>query len=127
MENGVQRGGFRLSRDLEGEFAEEAFVALVEEAEDAVNVVHICPEWFAGPQDIGLRRGDRVNVKGVWAEIDGKDVFMASKIKIDPHFEFKVRLTKNGFPFWAMSPEQLAHERAESLKAQGIEVDTQKN
>jgi hypothetical protein len=41
-----------------------ATAILVEEAEDAVNVVHICPEWFAGPQDIGLRRGDRVNVKG---------------------------------------------------------------
>ena len=58
-----------------------ATAILVEEAEDAVNIVHICPEWFAGPQDIGLRRGDRVNVKGVWAEIDGEFVFMAAKVK----------------------------------------------
>ena len=89
--------------------------------------VHVCPTWFAKPSEIGIKPGDRVKLKGVWAEVDGKDVFMASKIKIDPHFEFKVRLTKNGFPFWAMSPEQLAHERAESLKAQGIEADTSKN
>lgn len=80
--------------------------------------VHMCPTWYAKPSEIGVKPGDRVKLKGVWAEIDGKDVFMASKIKIDPHFEFKVRLTKNGMPFWAMSPEQLALERAESLKAQ---------
>ena len=83
--------------------------------------VHMCPTWYAKPSEIGVKPGDRVKLKGVWAEIDGKDVFMASKIKIDPNFEFKVRLTKNGMPFWAMSPEQLAHERAESLKAQGIQ------
>jgi len=26
--------------------------------------------------------------------------------------EFKVRLTKDGTPFWTMTPEQLAKERA---------------
>jgi hypothetical protein len=83
--------------------------------------VHMCPTWFAKPSEIGVKPGDAVKVKGVWAEIGSKDVFMASKIKKDPVFEFKVRLTKDGMPFWAMSPEQLEHERAESLKAQGIE------
>lgn len=77
--------------------------------------VHMCPTWFAKPSEIGVKPGDRVKLKGVWAEIDGKDVFMASKIVIDPDFEFKVRLTKDGFPFWAMSPEQVAQERAASL------------
>ena len=89
--------------------------------------VHMCPTWFAKPSEIGVKPGDRVKVKGVWAEINGKDVFMASKIKKDPVFEFKVRLTKNGFPFWAMDAEQLAFERAESLKAQGIEVPPKGN
>jgi len=39
---------------------------------------------------------------------------MASKIKKSDSdtFEFKVRLTKNGLPFWTMTPEQLAKERA---------------
>ena len=82
--------------------------------------VQMCPVWFAKPSEIGVKPGDRVKVRGVWAEINGEDVFMASKIKKDPTFEFKVRLTKDGLPFWAMSPEQLEHERAESLKAQGI-------
>jgi hypothetical protein len=88
-----------------------ATALLVEEAEDAVNVVHVCPEWFAGPQDIGVRRGDRVNVKGVWAEIDGDFVFMASKVKKGDFFEFKVRITSDGTPFWTMSPEEQEKHR----------------
>jgi len=53
----------------------------------------------------------RIKIKGVWAEINGKDVFMASKVKQDPDFEIiKVRLTKDGTPFWTMNSEQLAME-----------------
>jgi hypothetical protein len=36
---------------------------------------------------------------------------MASKVKKDEMFEFKVRLTKNGKPFWTMTAEELASER----------------
>ena len=74
-------------------------------------VVHIGPKSFLG-DSIGIKRGERIKVKGSWAEIDGKDVFMASKIKKGDFFELKVRLTKNGKPFWAMDPEELARERA---------------
>lgn len=74
-------------------------------------VVHIGPKWFLG-DSIGVKRGERIKVKGSWAEIDGKDVFMASKIKKGDFFELKVRLTKNGKPFWTMDPEELARERA---------------
>jgi hypothetical protein len=74
-------------------------------------IVHIGPKWFLG-DSIGIKRGERIKVKGSWAEIDGKDVFMASKIKKGDFFELKVRLTKNGKPFWTMSPEELAKERA---------------
>jgi hypothetical protein len=88
-----------------------ATAILVEEAEDNVNIVHLCPEWFAGPQDIGLRRGDRVNVKGVWAEIDGEFVFMAAKVKKGDYFEFKVRVTSDGTPFWTMSKEEQEQHR----------------
>jgi hypothetical protein len=77
-------------------------------------VVHLCPKWFADGKTLGVRRGDRVKVKGVWAEIDGEDVFMASKIKKGDYYEFKCRLTKDGTPFWTMSPEQLEKERAAS-------------
>lgn len=74
-------------------------------------VVHIGPKSFLG-DSIGIKRGERIKIKGSWAEIDGKDVFMASKIKKGDFFELKVRLTKNGKPFWAMDPEELARERA---------------
>ena len=74
-------------------------------------MVHVGPKWFLG-DSIGIKRGERVKVKGSWAEIDGEDVFMASKIKKGDFFELKVRLTKNGKPFWTMSPEELARERA---------------
>jgi len=73
--------------------------------------VHVGPKWFLG-DSIGIKRGEKVKVKGSWAEIDGEDVFMASKIKKGDFFELKVRLTKNGKPFWTMSPEELAKERA---------------
>ena len=81
-----------------------ATAILVAESEEDLNVVHLCPEWFAGP-------GDRVNVKGVWAEIDGEFVFMASKVKKGDFFEFKVRVTKDGTPFWTLSPEEQEKNR----------------
>ncbi len=73
--------------------------------------VHLCPTWYRKPSEILLRKDDRVKLKGAWTEINGREIFMASKIKKDPDIEIiKVRLTKDGTPFWAMSPEQLAKE-----------------
>jgi len=83
---------------------------LVRDRGDDIVTVHLGPEWFIGKP--GIKRGDEVKVKGVWAEINGKDVFMASKVKKGDHYEFKVRLTKDGTPFWTMSKEDLARERA---------------
>lgn len=73
--------------------------------------VHIGPVSFLG-KNIGLKRGDRVKIRGAWAEINEEDVFLAAKIKKGDYFSLKVRLTKNGKPFWTMSPEELAKERA---------------
>lgn len=73
--------------------------------------VHLGPKEFLG-KNVGLKRGDRVKIRGAWAEIGGEDVFMAAKIKKGDYFSLKVRLTKNGKPFWSMSPEELAKERA---------------
>jgi len=89
-----------------------ATIMIVRDGSELVEV-QICPTWFAKPRDVGVKKGDRVKIKGVWAEINGKDIFMASKIKKGEIFEFKVRLTKNGKPFWTMTPEELAHERAQ--------------
>jgi len=83
----------------------------VQEGGKAVTV-HLCPSWFAKPSDIGIKPGDEVTIRGSWAEIGGKDVFLAAKVKKGEAQEYKVRLTKDGTPFWTMTPEQVARERA---------------
>jgi hypothetical protein len=83
----------------------------VKEAGGEAVDVQVCPSWYIEPGSVGLKRGDKVKIRGVWAEIDGRDVFMASKIKKGDYFVLKVRLTKDGTPFWTMSPEQLAKEK----------------
>jgi len=85
---------------------------VVSESKTEKILVHVAPSWFLRARSIGLKRGDRVKVRGVWAEINGKEVFMANKITKGENFSVKVRLTSDGTPFWTMSPEQLAKERA---------------
>ena len=80
--------------------------------------IHVCPTWYRDAAGLGLKRGDRVKIRGVWAEIDGKDIFMASKIKKGDYFVLKVRLTKDGTPFWTMSDEQLAKEQQDKNEKQ---------
>ena len=75
-------------------------------------VVHVCPESYASGRETGLRRGDWVKVKGVWADIGDESVFLAAKIRKDNDYAFKVRLTSDGTPFWTLSPEMLAMEKA---------------
>lgn len=90
----------------------KATVLILDEDGDKI-VVHLCPVWFATAKDTGIKRGDKVKIKGSWAEINGEDIFMASKVKKGEHYEFKVRLTSDGTPFWNMTPEELAHERGQ--------------
>jgi hypothetical protein len=77
---------------------------------DMVNV-QLGPKSLVKVDSIGLKKGDRVKVKGSWAQIGGKDVFMASKVKKSENVELKVRRTKDGMPYWAMSAEELAKEK----------------
>jgi len=80
----------------------------------SVHEIHLCPTWYRKPSEIRLRKNERIKIKGVWAEINGKDIFMASKVKKDPNTDIiKVRLTKDGTPFWTMTPQQLAKEMRE--------------
>lgn len=85
---------------------------MVQDEEGDIIPVHLGPHWFVDPKSIGIKKGDKVKVKGVWVEIDDKDVVIASKVKKGDYFEYKVRLTSDGTPFWTMTPEQLAKERA---------------
>ena len=89
-----------------------AGTALILEEGDEDILVHLCPQSFADAKATGLRRGVKTKVKGSWAFINDQDIFMAAKAKQGEHFEFKVRLTKDGTPFWTMTPDELARERA---------------
>ena len=73
-------------------------------------LVHVCPWAYADPQKTGIRKDIKTKINGSWAAIDGQDVFIAAKIKQGETFEYKVRLTKDGLPFWAMTPEERAKE-----------------
>jgi hypothetical protein len=75
-------------------------------------LVHVGPESFATARDIGLRPGEFIKVKGAWAEIGDESVFIAAKIRREKGSAYKVRLTKDGTPFWTMDQEQLARELA---------------
>jgi len=85
---------------------------ILKDREDETVTVHIGPKVYLDENPVGVRKGDRVSIKGVWTEINDDDVFIASKIKRGEHFEFKVRRTSDGKPFWAMGKEELAKERA---------------
>jgi hypothetical protein len=88
-------------------------VALVlKDADGDRVVIHLGPRWFVDPEGIGIRKGDQVKIKGAWAEIEGEDVFIAAKVKRSEFDEYKIRRTKDGFPFWCMSAEELAREKA---------------
>ena len=75
-------------------------------------IVHLCPAAFSRADETGIRKDVTTKVSGSWAMIDGKDVLMAAKVKQGDSFSFKVRLTKDGTPFWSMNPEELAKEKA---------------
>jgi hypothetical protein len=82
----------------------------VSETKGETITVHLCPVSFENKKSIRLKKGDTVKVSGSWTEINKKDIFMGSKVSKDD-YSFKVRLTKDGTPFWTMTPSQLAKER----------------
>jgi len=83
-------------------------MGLVMEMEERENVtVHLGPKWFTKLLVLGFNPGDPVKAKGVWAEIDGRKVFMASKVRRGEFFEVKFRTTRDGAPYWTMSDEEI--------------------
>lgn len=96
-------------------------VIMRDRADDELVTVHLGPKVFVGKdlEEFGLTPGQKIKVTGVWAEFDGKDVFMASKIKKGEFQQIKVRRTSDGTPYWSMSPEQLATERANEFEDDG--------
>ncbi|NNF99832.1 MAG: hypothetical protein HKM93_10675 [Desulfobacteraceae bacterium] len=79
--------------------------------DDESIIAHLCPTWYMEKQQLALKKGDRVKIKGSWAHINGADVLMVSKIKKGDYYELKVRLTNDGTPFWSLTPEELEKEK----------------
>lgn len=73
-------------------------------------LIHLCPASFVSAKETGLRKGVKTKVKGSWATIGDEDVFIAAKVKQGEDFEFKIRLTKDGTPFWTMTQEERRKE-----------------
>ncbi|MGD8382555.1 MAG: hypothetical protein PVJ11_10450 [Syntrophobacterales bacterium] len=84
---------------------------LVQSPEDGSVTVHLGPRSFLNVNKIWKLKGARVKVRGVWAQLAGEKVFIAYKVKSGKHV-LKVRRTRDGTPYWTMTPEELAKERA---------------
>ena len=98
---GLGRGGQALKRERAG--LEEGRLVCLDD--DATNTPR-------RQLDSGRVFVDRYVEEGVWADVDGEAIFMAAKIRKDNEYAFKVRLTSDGTPFWTLSPERLAEEKA---------------
>ncbi len=85
-------------------------VALIvqEDGEDSF-LVHLCPVWYKSSARIGIKKGDKIKLRGCFAEINDEEVFMAAKIKKKGK-TLKVRLSSDGTPFWTMTPAQIQKE-----------------
>jgi hypothetical protein len=83
---------------------------LVQSPEDGSVTVHLGPRSFINVNKIWNMKGAEVKVRGVWAEIDHENVFIAYKVKSAKHV-LKLRRTRDGTPHWTMTPEELAKER----------------
>jgi len=96
-------------------------VIMRDRADDELVVVHLGPKEFVERdlERFGLVTGQKMSATGVWAEFDGQDVLMASKIKQGEFQQIKVRRTSDGTPYWSMSLEQLASERQAEFEDDG--------
>jgi hypothetical protein len=76
--------------------------------------VHLGPKTYVDTSVIGLKKGDKVKCLGTWAQIKRKEVFIALKVKKSEFLQMKLRRSRDGVPFWAMSVEELAEFTAEA-------------
>jgi hypothetical protein len=83
----------------------------IEDKKDkTVEIVHLGPKDFVDIGSIGLKVGDEVKIVGAWADMDSQDILLAVKVKKGEDAQLKVRRSKDGFPYWSMSPEERQRE-----------------
>lgn len=92
----------------------EGIGILVKDKEDGEKVlVHLGPKDFVESRIKDLRPGVRVKVYGVLVEIDDEYEYMCAKLKAGEERKYKFRLTKDGTPFWSLSPDDLKKEESD--------------
>ena len=84
---------------------------LVGSSKDGTVSVHLGPRAFLDLNSLWSLRGNEVRIRGCWVEIEGENVFIASKLK-NRSYLLKLRRTRDGVPHWTLSPEELAREGA---------------
>lgn len=69
-------------------------------------IVHLGPKAFVDVSVIGLKPGDPLKIVGAFARAGQQRFFIASKIKKGEFVQVKLRRTKDGVPFWAMTMDE---------------------
>lgn len=83
---------------------------VVEDRDDGeLYTVHISPAGYKSKRALGIRKRDKLTLRGCFVDIGEEEVIMASKIKVGGK-TIKVRLTSDGKPFWTMPPDELKRE-----------------
>ncbi len=82
-------------------------------AEGEILETHFGPKGHVRFMPYVSKAGDKLTLRGSLVEIDGKKVLLASKIKVNEIFEFKVRRTSDGTPYWTLTPQELIEEKME--------------
>jgi hypothetical protein len=80
-------------------------------------LAHLSPKTYLGYDDILpklFEPGDPIKLKGAFAEIGGKEVFMTSKVRKSEIIEFKFRSTRTGTPYWTLSALDMIDETLEN-------------
>lgn len=92
-------------------------VEVLEPTEDLAEgdklVAHFGPKGHVRFLPYVSKPGDKLTLRGSLVEIDGQKVLMASKIKVNEIFEFKVRRTSDGTPYWTLTAQELIDEKME--------------
>jgi hypothetical protein len=74
-------------------------VALMMKTDKENVLVHLGPQWYIGRLDIRIEKGDKMEIKGSRATLDGKPVIIAGEVKKGDN---TLLLRDNaGIPVWA--------------------------
>ncbi|WP_428563880.1 MAG: hypothetical protein ACP59X_01225 [Solidesulfovibrio sp. DCME] len=69
------------------------------------------PSAFAKLLTYTVSPGDRLKIRGAFADVGGQTVFLVAKLRVNGAYVFKCRRTRDGVPYWSLSKETLIREK----------------